>query len=138
VWIYDGWKKGRAHTKEWMKKTQRFIDRAFSLANNSDVKCLCDRCRNSVCEDKRTLSLHLCKVGFMSGYEVWVHHSESVHQTVSVAEDYDSTSDSRMNVMLDAIRSEFGTNPKDPPTTEVQIFLTFLEFQKSHCINTRK
>jgi hypothetical protein len=50
------------HMKEWMNKTKKFVDRAFSLANNGDVKCLCSNCRNSICEDKRTLSLHLCKL----------------------------------------------------------------------------
>ena len=86
-----------------MNKTKEFVDRAFSLANNGGVKCPCSKCRNSVCEDKRTLSLHLCKVGFMPGYEVWVHHGESVHQIASVVEDDDSTSDDRMDEMLDAI-----------------------------------
>jgi hypothetical protein len=125
-WMYSGWKKGGGHTKEWMNKTKEFVDRAFSLANNHGVKCPCSKCRNSVCKDKRTLSLHLCKVGFMPGYEVCVHHGESVRQTASVVEDNDSTSDDRMNEMLDAIRPEFGTNPEDPPTLEVQKFFDIL------------
>jgi cytidine deaminase len=73
--------------KEWMNKTQEFIDRVFSLSNNRSVKCPCNKCRNVVCENKRTLTLHLCKVGFMSGYEVWIHHGESAHQTASVAKE---------------------------------------------------
>jgi hypothetical protein len=60
-WMYDGWKKGGGHMKEWMNKTKEFIDHAFSLANNGGVKCPCNRCRNSVCEDKRTLSLHFAR-----------------------------------------------------------------------------
>jgi hypothetical protein len=28
-WMYDSWKKSGAHMKEWMNKTQEFIDRAF-------------------------------------------------------------------------------------------------------------
>jgi hypothetical protein len=67
-----------------MSKTKEFVDRAFSLANNFGVKCPCSKCRISVCEDKRALSLHLCKVSFMPGYEVWVHHGESIHETASV------------------------------------------------------
>jgi hypothetical protein len=50
-----------------------------------------------------TLTLHLCKVGFMPGYEVWMHHSESVRQTASVVEEDDRTGDDRMDEMLDAI-----------------------------------
>jgi hypothetical protein len=78
VWMYGGWKKGEALMREWMNKNQEFIDHAFSLPNNRCVKCLCSRCRNIVCEDKRMLRLHLCKVGFMPDYEVWTHHAESV------------------------------------------------------------
>jgi hypothetical protein len=87
-----------------MKKTREFIDRALSLANNDGVKCPCSRCRNSICEDKSTLSLHLYKVGSMPCYELSVHHGESVHQTASVAEDDDTMSDDRMDKMLDPIR----------------------------------
>jgi hypothetical protein len=28
--MYGGWKKGGAHTKEWLNKTHEFIDRIFS------------------------------------------------------------------------------------------------------------
>jgi hypothetical protein len=124
--MYGGWKNGGAQTKEWMNKTQEFIDWAFFLSNTGGVKCPCSRCRNSICEDKRTLSLHLCKVGFMPGYVVWVHHGESIRQTTSIAEEDDSMRDDRMDEMLDAIRSEFGINPKDPPTLEVQKFCDIL------------
>jgi hypothetical protein len=69
-WMYGGWKKSGAHTREWMNKTQEFINHAFSILANQGVKCPCSRCRNAICEDKRTLIMHLCKFGFMSGYEV--------------------------------------------------------------------
>jgi hypothetical protein len=129
-WMYGGWKKGGAHTKEWMKKTPEFIDHAFSLANNGGMKCPCCKCRNSVCEDKKTLSLHLSNVGFIPGYKVWVHHGESAHQTASVAEDDDTMSDDRMDEIFDAIWLEFGTSPEDPPTPEVQNFFNILKVSK--------
>jgi hypothetical protein len=125
-WMYGGWKKGGAHTKEWMNKTQKFIDCAFSLSNNHDVKCPCNRCRNVICEDKRILKLHLFKVGFMSDYEVWMHHDELDHQTAPVAEEDDRTCDDRMDEMLDTLRPELETNPEDPPTPEVQKFFDIL------------
>jgi hypothetical protein len=63
------------------------------------------------------LTLHLCKFGFMPGYEVWTHHGEIVHQrTTSVAEEEDRSSDDRIDEMLDAIRPKLGTNSEDPPT----------------------
>jgi hypothetical protein len=125
-WMYSGWKKGGGHTNEWVSKTKEFVNRAFSLANDCGVKCPCSKCRNFICEDKRTLSLHLCKVGFMPGYEVSVNHGESVRQNASIVEDDDSTSNDRMDEMLDDIRPKFGTNPEDPPTLEVQKFFDIL------------
>jgi hypothetical protein len=121
-WMHGGWKKSGAHTREWMNKTREFIDHAFSLPTNRGVKCPCSRCRNALCQDKRTLTLHLCKFGFMLGYEVWTHHSASVHQrTTSVAEEEDDRrGDDRMDEMLDDIRSELETNSEDPSTPEVQ------------------
>jgi hypothetical protein len=77
-WMYGGWKKGGGHMKEWINKTKEFVNRAFSLANNRGMKCPCSKCKNSVCEDKRMLPLHLCKVDFMTGYEVWVHHNKLI------------------------------------------------------------
>jgi hypothetical protein len=64
----------------------------------------------------------------MSGYDVWTHHGETIHQrTASVAEDEDNRSgDDRMNEMLDAIRPELETNHEDPPTSEVQKFFDML------------
>jgi hypothetical protein len=98
-WIHDGCKKSGAHMREWMNKTHEFIDRAFSVPTNRGVKCHCSRCRNTLCEDKRTLTLHHCKFGFMPGYEVWTHHGESIHQrTASVVEEEDDRSgDDRMD-----------------------------------------
>jgi hypothetical protein len=120
-WMYVSWKKSGAHTMEWMNKTQEFIDRAFSKPPDEGVKCPCSRCRNTLREDKSTLTLHLCKFAFMPDYEVWTHHDEIVHQrTASVAKEEDGrSSDDRMDEMLDAIRLELEIHPEDPPTPEV-------------------
>jgi hypothetical protein len=113
---------------EWMNKTLEFLDCAFSEPPDEGVKCPCSKCRNTLHEDKRTLTLHLCKFGFMSGYEVWMHHDETVHQrTASVAEEEeDRSGDDRMDEMLDAIRPELETNPEGPLTPEVQKFFDIL------------
>jgi hypothetical protein len=120
-WMYGDWKKSGAHTTEWMNKTEEFIDRAFSRPPDEGVKCPCSICRNAPRQDKMTLTLHLCKFGFMLGYEVWTHHNETVHQrTASVAEEEDDRSgDDGMDEMPDAIWPELETNHEDPPTSEV-------------------
>jgi hypothetical protein len=131
-WMYGGWKKSGAHTTEWMNKTQEFIDHALYGRLDEGVKYPCSRCRNALCEDKRTLTMYLCKFGFMPGYDVWTHYGETIHQrTTSVIEDEDDrSSDDRMDEMLDAIRPELETNREDPPTPEVQIFFDMLKTSK--------
>jgi hypothetical protein len=64
----------------------------------------------------------------MPSYEVWMHHGESDRQnTASEAEEEDDRrGDNRMDEMLDAIRPELETNPKDPPTPEVHKFFGHL------------
>jgi hypothetical protein len=37
-WMYGGWKKCGAHTREWMNKTQEFIGCAFTVPPNQGVK----------------------------------------------------------------------------------------------------
>jgi hypothetical protein len=113
----------------------------LSLQLDEGVKCQCSICRNALCEDKRTLTMHICKFGFMPDYDVWTHHGDTIHQRIaSVAEDEDDRSgDDKMDEMLDAIRPELETNREDPSTPEVQkFFLTCLELQKSRCMNTRQ
>jgi hypothetical protein len=115
-------------TTEWINKTQEFIDRAFSGPPNEGVKYPCSKCRNTLRQDKRTLTLHIWKFSFMTSYEVWTHHGEIVHQrTTSVAEEEeDRSGDDRMDEMLDAIRPELEINHEDPPTPEVQKFFDML------------
>jgi hypothetical protein len=69
-WMYGSWKKSGAHTREWMNKTQKFIDHAFSILTNRGVKCTCSKCRNALCEDKKTLTLHLYKFDFILGCDI--------------------------------------------------------------------
>jgi hypothetical protein len=73
--------------------------------------------------------MHLCKFGFMPGYDVWMHHGETIHQrTTSVIEDEDDRSgDDRMDEMFDAIRSKLEINHEDPPTPKVQKFFDMLK-----------
>jgi hypothetical protein len=52
-----------------MDKAIALLDRAFS--RTQVVQCSCSLCQNLRClEDKRTIISHLCKNGFVLGYEV--------------------------------------------------------------------
>jgi hypothetical protein len=62
-------KRGGNYMVEWMDKAIAFLDCAFS--QTQIVWCPCSLCKNSRClGDKRTIAIHLCKNGFMPGYEV--------------------------------------------------------------------
>jgi hypothetical protein len=62
---------------EWIRKIEDFIDHAFALSRTDiDVRCPCTMYHICRCQDKRTLSGHLCKYGYMPHYEVWVYHIE--------------------------------------------------------------
>jgi hypothetical protein len=74
-WMYSGWDKEGKYTNKGMDKTTTFLDRAFSLSKI--VRCPCSICQNMRClEDKTTLVIHLCKNGFVPGYEVSKFHDE--------------------------------------------------------------
>jgi hypothetical protein len=125
-WMYDGWRKNRVHSREWVDKTNNFIEYAFSLSNTGIVRCPCSKCRNSLSHDKKKVSIHICRFGYMPGYEVWVHHGGEVPKNKSVAEDV-ITDEDRMDEMLNAICPEFEADFEDPPTPEVQKFFKLLK-----------
>jgi hypothetical protein len=56
--------------------------------------------------------MHLCKFGFIPGYDVWTHHDDTIHQrtTFVVEDENDKSGDDRMDKMVDAIRPELKTN----------------------------
>jgi hypothetical protein len=76
-------------------------------------------------EDKRTIAIHLCKNGFVLGYEVWTFHGESGSRVVAEDEhDCDLGNVDRMDEMLEAIHVEV---IEDPPTAEVEAFFKLLK-----------
>jgi hypothetical protein len=51
--MYDGWRKNGAHSREWVDKTNKFIEYSFSLSNTGIVRCPCSKCRNGLSHDKK-------------------------------------------------------------------------------------
>jgi hypothetical protein len=105
-----------------MDKATTFLDYDFSLLKI--MRCPCRRCQNTRClEDKTTITIHLCKNGFVSGYEVWKFDGESGTRVIAEDEhDCDAGVD-RMDEMLEAIQAEVEA---------------FFKLQKSRCMNTQK
>jgi hypothetical protein len=130
-WMYSGWDNEGNYIDEWMEKTTNFFDRAFSLPNI--VRCLCSRCQNMRwLEDKTTITIHLCKNGFMSDCEVWKFHGETGTKVITEDEQYYDAGVDRMSEMLEAIQAEV---IEDPPISEVE---AFSKFWKSCCMNTQE
>jgi hypothetical protein len=125
-WMYDGWRKNGAHLREWVDKTNNFIEHAFSLSNIGIARCPCSKCQNGLSHDKKKVSIHICRFGYMPGYEVWVHHGEEVSKNELVVEDA-MTDEDRMDEMLNAIYPDFEADFEDAPTLEVQKFFEVLK-----------
>jgi hypothetical protein len=80
--MYSGWDKGGNYTDEWKDKATTSLDHAFS--RTQIVRCPCSVCQNLRClEDKRTITIHLCKNKFVPDYEVWTFHDKSGSKVVA-------------------------------------------------------
>jgi hypothetical protein len=103
----------------------------------TNTDCVVHVCQNLRClEDKRTSPIHLCKNGFVPGYEVWTFHYESGTRVIAKDEhDCDVGDVDRMDKMLEAIQEEV---TEDLPTTEVEAFFKFSKLRKSRFMNTQK
>jgi hypothetical protein len=109
-----------------MEKTTTFLDRAFSLSKI--VWCSCSRCQNTWClEDKPTIAIHLCKNGFVLGYEVWKFYGESGTSVIAEDEHDCDAEVCRMDEMLEAIQVEV---TEDPPTMKVEASFKLLKASK--------
>jgi hypothetical protein len=124
--MYDGWRKNGAHSREWVDKTNKFIERAFSLSNTEITRCPYNKCRNGLSYNKKKASIHICRFGYMTGYEVWVHHGEEVPENELVAEDV-VTDEDRKDEIVNIICPEFEADFEDPHTLEVQKFFELLK-----------
>jgi hypothetical protein len=122
--MYSGWDKGGSYMDEWMDKAITFLDHAFSWTQIT--RCPCSVCQNSRClEDKRSITIHLCKNGFVLGYKVWTFHGESGTRVIAEDEhDCDVGDVDRMDEMLKAIQVEV---TEDPPIVEVEAFFKLLK-----------
>jgi hypothetical protein len=59
-WMYEGFKKGGCHSREWFAKTQKFLECAIALSQIDNIRCPCKKYRNMMSNDKRRITLQFC------------------------------------------------------------------------------
>ncbi|WVZ58624.1 hypothetical protein U9M48_008876 [Paspalum notatum var. saurae] len=131
-WMYDGFDNsgGKAHSAEWRKKTQAFIDHTFAWKTHylDGVRCPCSKHSNGKFRTKEELTKDLVSYGFMPDYEMWSFHGEKETRVETEGEaDDDSAGVDRMDEMLETLQPEFGLNSEDLPTKEVGEFFKLLQ-----------
>jgi hypothetical protein len=118
-----------------MDKATTFLVCAFS--RSMFLRCPHSLCQNSRClEDNRAIAIHLCKNGFMPGYEIWTFHGESGTRVVAEDEhDYD------VGTLIGWMRC-LKLYKEGLLRILVQQRLrhssSFSKLQKNHCMNTHK
>ncbi|XP_066382307.1 uncharacterized protein [Miscanthus floridulus] len=77
-WMYMGHRSKVDFTKEWMCKTDEFLESAFGEAGGKPIKalCPCSKCANRKRQKKVNVGKHLVNNGFTPNYTRWVHHGE--------------------------------------------------------------
>ena len=77
-WMYTGHRSKVDFTKEWMCKTDEFLESAFGEAGGGPIKalCPCSKCANRKRQNKVNVGKHLVNNGFTPNYTRWVHHGE--------------------------------------------------------------
>jgi hypothetical protein len=78
-WMYEEWNDNGCHSEEWVHNTNAFVDRAFSVPNaqRNGIVYPYSKCQNRCRRRKAIMSIHLCKRGFMPGYEIWTEHGKN-------------------------------------------------------------
>jgi hypothetical protein len=67
--MYEGWKKRGALSSEWVAKTNNFLDHAFvGSKTGTNPRCTYSKYRNIYFLDRRTMSIDLCKNGYMHAW----------------------------------------------------------------------
>jgi hypothetical protein len=69
-WMYEGFKMGGYHSREWFPNTQEFLDYEDAFSQIDNIRCPSNICRNMTSHDKSQVTRHMCSNGFMPGYKV--------------------------------------------------------------------
>jgi hypothetical protein len=126
-WMYEGWNDNGCHSEEWVRNTNAFVDHAFSVPNaqRNGIVCPCSECRNRCRRRKAIMSIHLCKRGFMPGYEIWTEHGENYFSSSMLEPSFDNADglDEMLGDLGDAMHTE---SVEEEPTEDAKAFYAML------------
>jgi hypothetical protein len=126
-WMYEGWNDNGCHSKEWVRNTNAFLDHAFSVPNaqRNGIVCPCLECRNRCRRRKAIVSTHLCKRGFMPGYEIWTEHGENYFSSSTLEPSFDNVDslDEMLGDLGDAMHME---SVEEEPIEDAKAFCAML------------
>ena len=111
--MYDGWSRFGAHTLEWTRVANKFMNQAFA-GGVRYAKCPCKNCQNCRRLLRSEIEVHLCKEGYMPNYLVWRDHGEVGH----AAESDRNEDEDRMNDLIADIGMEYELNSEEQPLPE--------------------
>jgi len=131
-WMYNGWNDNGCHSQDWVHNTNAFLDHAFSAipnAENRGVVCPCSDCCNRVRRRRAVMSMHLCKRGFMPGYNIWTEHGEQFVSEPLLEHEHDNQTADGLDEML----ADFGDamhSVEEEPTADAKAFYDMLAASK--------
>jgi hypothetical protein len=129
-WIYTGHSSQTEFSKEWIEKTDAFLEQAFAKAKGVRATwCPCSRCANMRRQTKEDMGKYLCKHGFTVDYTWWIYHGEADRMRDEVMrqriEDYDA--DGRVGDMLnDYSEAHFSEGCREEPEATAKAYYNML------------
>lgn len=111
-WMYTGRAGWKDMTIEWIAKSERFLNVAFTNGQEKAF-CLCSVCQNDRRMTRVDMGKHLQKNGFVPNYKRWIYHGEVDRTREEVVRQRTNDDGTGVDDMLD----DYG-DAHEPPTEE--------------------
>jgi hypothetical protein len=128
-WMYTGRVGRNDVTSKWIRKTDAFVERAFSKAAKgaSLVPCPCNKCVNRKRKSKKAMVEHILKNGFTPDYTRWIFYGEVHHtreEVVRQCVQYYDVDAGVVDMLNDYHEAQFtgGRGTEDEPEPTVKAF----------------
>ncbi|XP_020204521.2 uncharacterized protein LOC109789889 [Cajanus cajan] len=94
------WTKLPRFNRDYINGVESFLDFAYSKGRpqGEEILCPCAKCGNCCWEKRNVVYNHLIAIGFVEGYNVWVHHGERISRPMEIDKDIEDEEDSRDDI----------------------------------------